>query len=94
MFLKTARRIVVPLIALAFGYCLGGMAGPRAVAQPGLPPPSGRYQVSAWALPPTEGEAQRRVGCYMVDSATGELWRLEQQAGGSEWTKVPSRPKN
>jgi hypothetical protein len=62
---------------LAAGLWLaGGGLEARAPAQvvPGNAP---RYQISAWAmghpmLPPGAGRGER--GCYIVDTATGQLW--------------------
>src|SRR5687768_9669839 len=64
------------LLALLIGLALGAaLVGNPAVAQSGSTPAAGRYQVSAYGAPTGENY---RFGCYVLDTATGELWHTAQ----------------
>ena len=70
------------LVLLAVGFVVGLLAGAgvlthnaEAQVPAGLTPQ--RFQISAWGMgypqpPGTTGRGER--GCYIVDTATGELW--------------------
>jgi hypothetical protein len=50
---------------------------------------NGRYQIAVWAIesPPT------RSGCYMVDTATGDLWELTLNGSESRWVRKANGPR-
>lgn len=74
------------LVGAAIGYGLHGgslepiasaqnnAAPPNAAAEPAAETARGRYRISAWSN-------QYGHGCYMVDSASGDVWTIESGQG-------------
>jgi hypothetical protein len=64
---------------------------PEAAAQPGMPV-IGKFQIATFPgrAPQFAFDAQGPVGCYLVDTATGELWVLSPPAGDQKqsWKKI------
>jgi hypothetical protein len=52
---------------------------------------NGRFQIAGWVR--MDGPRHRDV-CYMVDTATGELWELVPHEGGEfRWEKKANGPR-
>jgi hypothetical protein len=80
--------LVVFIVSLAW---VGGKSHQTALAQQNNQQrDNGRFQISAWTA--QIGEVDFRSGCYMVDTATGELWEMVSEAGGCKWVKKVDRP--
>ncbi|MCC6491908.1 MAG: hypothetical protein IT424_02685 [Pirellulales bacterium] len=85
------------LAALVLMFVLVAAAGTllqndRAEAQAPPPPAApavGRFQISAYATPSSEG---LNPGCYIVDTASGKVWHTRLGAGLVEVTKQPLLP--
>ncbi|MBI3860963.1 MAG: hypothetical protein HY290_03620 [Planctomycetia bacterium] len=84
--------IVLLLVGLAVGFAAGG-AERQSVAQaqaPGgtvsLPKQVGRFQISAWGHGNQVGPGSR--GCYIVDTASGELWHVATDGSGGIAKKI------
>ena len=72
--------LVWVVLGIIIGFLLSGaLIEKGAVAQTDrlAAPPAGspRFQISAWAVPiGSEYAARAEQGCYIVNTATGELW--------------------
>jgi hypothetical protein len=79
--------LVIVMVGLALA---GGKSGQTAFAQQNRQQSdNGRFQISAWA----RGEGpQARSGCYMVDTATGDLWETMVESNATQWVRVASGP--
>jgi hypothetical protein len=89
------RWFVAPLLLVAVGVIsLGGRGRDGAVAQAADRQTGGRYQISAFpARPPQFGYEHNVPGCYMVDTATGELWILNAEGQGKGvWKRCADGP--
>jgi hypothetical protein len=68
--------IAIVFAALVAGYLMGSGSGERpANAQGAAAPGGGRYQVSSWG-------SHGSHGCYIIDTATGALWKHEYEPHG------------
>ena len=68
----TRWAIVVSLTAASAALVLAFAPSAFAQADKPSPPPTLRYQISAWAFGAEPGKGER--GCYIIDTFTGELW--------------------
>jgi hypothetical protein len=63
---------------------------PEAAAQPGSPQ-TGTYQIATFPgrAPQFGNEVQGAAGCYLVNTATGELWTLSMDGQQKRaWKKI------
>lgn len=71
---------ILLVAGLAAGFVMGAGLMDRDANAQGLgedAAASSRFQVSAWTTSASQYDRQRTEGCYVVDTATGELWRYE-----------------
>ncbi len=80
---STRRNVLLVLLGLAVGLLLSSLLGGTGVlaqsyygSYAGRPGPvplqgQGRFQVSSW------GNGRGGYGCYIIDTATGETWKIE-----------------
>ncbi len=85
----TTRRWWIVLIVLGFVAAIGLGRRPESLAQPAHPA-TGRYQIAAFpGKAPQFGMELQGTGCYLVDTATGELWSLTlDQQRNSIWKRI------
>ena len=83
------QRWWIPVALLAILGLLASGKRPEAAAQ-GNVPPVGRYQISASpGRPPQFGMEAHGTGCYLVDTANGELWVLSTDGQQkSSWKRI------
>jgi hypothetical protein len=87
--LVTRTRLAALLIAVVAIGAIGVLRPDDSVqAQPpsAESPANGRFQISAYSGPSTEGV---NPGCYIVDTATGRVWHTRLGAGLVEVSKQP-----
>ena len=82
--MKTSQWCPVLLVVgLLAGFFVGGsIPGQQANAQVAAPVGSGRYQIAAYGSETTNG-------CYIVDTATGTVWRRTSNATVKVIDKLP-----
>ena len=92
--------VVLLLLGLVVGFAVGGgvmdrhaMAqekkGPVGVPPFESPPQPGRFQISAWGYAAGQGAAINAArGCYIVDTATGEMWHVAVDGSGGIPKKI------
>jgi hypothetical protein len=70
--MKTTSGVALTFLGVVLGVLITSSFGARqAVAQQPVSVPLGRFHVSAYAGPTKDGYGH---GCYIIDSATGEVW--------------------
>lgn len=87
--LITRTRIAALLIVVVALGTIGVLRrddAARAQTRPAESPANGRFQISAYSGPSTEGV---NPGCYIVDTATGRVWHTRLGAGLVEVSKQP-----
>ena len=90
--MRIDQRVVVFFLIVAFGFLIRGDGESRAAAPQREPIPTGRYQISAWAVPPTGASTFSQTGCFLVDTGTGELWEYRRDGEKREWVRVTGGP--